>query len=61
MTLECGVRFLADYLDGDKYFHTDYPEHNLIRAHTQMKLALQMEQQFDKMNAIVHRYGAQGK
>ena len=56
MTLECGVRFLADYLDGDKYFHTDYPDHNLVRAHTQMKLARQMEEHFEEMNEIVLKY-----
>ena len=32
MTLECGIRFLTDYLQGDTYFKTDYPEHNLVRA-----------------------------
>lgn len=56
MTLECGARFLTDYLDGDKYFHTEYPEHNLVRAHTQMKLAMGMERHFDEMNAIVRKY-----
>lgn len=61
MTLETGSRFLLDYLDGDCYFHTEYPEHNLVRARTQMQLALQMEQQFDAMQEIVHRYASQGK
>lgn len=32
MTYECGIRFLGDYLNGDGYFKTDYPEHNLVRA-----------------------------
>lgn len=39
MTLECGIRFLTDYLDGDVYFATQYPEHNLVRCRTQLKLA----------------------
>ena len=56
MTLECGCRFLLDYLDGDKYFHTDYPEHNLVRARTQMKLVAEMEARFDEMQAIVRKY-----
>ncbi len=56
MTLECGSRFLLDYLDGDKYFHTDYPEHNLDRAHTQMKLVSDMEAVLDEMQAIIRKY-----
>ena len=42
MTMECGMRFLADYLEGDIYYATEYPEHNLVRARTQIKLATQM-------------------
>ena len=38
MTLECGIRFLTDYLDGDHYFHINYPEQNLDRCRTQFKL-----------------------
>ncbi|MBO5213425.1 MAG: aminoglycoside phosphotransferase family protein [Clostridia bacterium] len=56
MTLECGSRFLLDYIDGDKYFHADYPEHNLDRAHTQMKLVEEMEARFDEMHQIVKKY-----
>ena len=53
MTLECGIRFLADYLDGDIYFRTHYPEHNLIRARNQFKLVYEIEQHMDEMNEIV--------
>lgn len=56
MTLECGIRFLTDYLDGDNYFHTAYPEHNLDRCRTQFKLLQDMEQQFDQMAAVVAKY-----
>lgn len=42
ITLETGSRFLADYLDGDHYFHIDYPEHNLVRARSQLALARSM-------------------
>ncbi len=56
MTLECGSRFLLDYLDGDKYFQTHYEDHNLDRAHTQMKLAADMEAHFDEMQSIVRKY-----
>lgn len=44
MTLECGIRFLADYLMGDTYFKTAYPEHNLVRARTQIALVADMEE-----------------
>ena len=53
MTLECGMRFLGDYINGDTYFKTEYPEHNLVRARTQLKLVEEMEQQMDNMKAIV--------
>ncbi len=56
MTLECGIRFLADYLNGDVYFKTAYPEHNLDRAHTQFKLVAEMEEKQDQMQAIVAKY-----
>ena len=53
MTLECGTRFLTDYLEGDHYFHTARPNHNLDRARTQFTLVRQMEDVFDQMTAIV--------
>lgn len=53
MTLECGVRFLTDYLNGDVYFHVKYPEHNLVRCRTQIALAEDMERKWDEMSAIV--------
>ena len=59
MTLECGVRFLKDYLDGDVYFKVAYPEHNLVRARTQMKLVADMEKKMDEMKAIVARVAAE--
>lgn len=55
MTMECGMRFLADYLDGDTYFHTTYEGQNLDRARTQLKLVADMEQKMDEMNEIVRR------
>ena len=55
MTLECGVRFLTDYLAGDVYFDVHYPEHNLDRARTQFKLVADMEKKWDRMTAIVSR------
>ena len=56
MTLECGMRFLTDYLQGDTYFRIHRPEHNLDRARTQFKLVADMEAKWDKMQAIVKKY-----
>lgn len=53
MTMECGMRFLADYIAGDTYFATKYPTHNLVRARTQIKLASEMEKSFDEMAKAV--------
>ncbi len=53
MTIECGMRFLADYLAGDTYFATKYPDHNLVRARTQIRLASEHEARFDEMKKIV--------
>lgn len=54
MTLECGARFLTDYLLGDAYFHTAYPEHNLVRCRTQLRLAEDMERNWKAMTAAVN-------
>ncbi len=56
MTFECGIRFLTDYLEGDVYFRTTYPEHNIVRARNQFKLVADMEEHMDEMNAIVMKY-----
>ena len=53
MTLECGVRFLTDYLNGDIYFRVAYPEHNLDRCRTQLKLVTDMETKWDEMQQII--------
>lgn len=53
MTLECGMRFLGDFINGDVYFKTEYPEHNLVRCRTQFKLVEEIEKHLDEMNAIV--------
>ena len=46
MTIECGIRFLTDYICGDTYFITKYAEHNLVRARTQLKLVREIENSF---------------
>ena len=61
ITLELAVRFLTDYLDGDLYFKTDYPEHNLVRARSQMKLVADMEDKWTQMQTIVAEEAAKIK
>ena len=53
MTLECGMRFLADYLDGDLYFKTSRPGQNLDRCRTQWKLVREMEHKMDQMQQVI--------
>ncbi len=53
MTIECGIRFLTDYLSGDTYFATKYAGHNLVRCRTQFALAKEMQEQMEAMNKIV--------
>ena len=56
MTYECGIRFLGDYIAGDKYFKISRENHNLDRARTQMKLISDMESNMDKMKKVVEKY-----
>ena len=56
MTMECGMRFLADYLEGDHYFHINYETQNLNRARTQFKLTADMEQNWDAMQKVIEKY-----
>ena len=53
MTYECGMRFLADYIDGDVYFRTTREGHNLDRARTQFKLVADMEKALPEMERII--------
>ncbi len=53
MTVECGMRFLTDFLAGDQYFLTKYEDHNLVRARTQLKLAGEMERCYKEMGEAV--------
>ena len=56
MTLECGVRFLTDYLEGDTYFRIHRPEHNLDRTRTQFALVADMEKKWTRMCDIVKKF-----
>lgn len=56
MTIECGMRFLTDYLNGDKYFKIHYPDQNLVRAKCHLVLAKDMIAKLDEMQTIVEKY-----
>ncbi len=56
MTLECGIRFLADYLNGDTYFKVHREKHNLDRCRTQFKLVADIEEKLSQMNEINKKY-----
>ena len=52
--MQC-VRFLWDYLSGDKYWKCQYPEHNFVRANNQLHLLLSIEAHEEEMNAFIQR------
>lgn len=52
LTYECGIRFLADYLNGDVYFKTHYPNHNLDRARNQFALVRDIERKLPELERI---------
>ena len=53
ITFEQVLRFLMDYMDGEKYWKTAYEGHTLVRTHAQYKLLQSMERQYEQMQAIV--------
>ena len=61
MTLECGIRFLTDHLEGDSYFHISRPGQNLDRARTQCKLVADMEAHWGELNAVSEEYLARAE
>lgn len=56
MTYECGIRFLADYLNGDTYFKVHREDHNLDRCRTQFKLTSDIEKKLGKMRDVAEKY-----
>ena len=56
ITIELAVRFLTDYIQGDTYFKTKYPGQNLDRTRNQLKLASEMLEKKDQMDAILKEY-----
>ena len=59
MTYENSMRFVADYLNGDTYFHVDenIPDHNLVRAKAQIEIIRQMEEKQEEMERMIKKYG----
>ena len=53
ITFEQVLRFLMDYIDGDKYYKIAYPDHNLVRTRAQYKLLQSMERQYPEMQAVI--------
>ena len=60
ITCELAMRFLTDYIDGDRYFKIRYPEHNLVRARAQMKLLTEIEAHRDEMDACIEAWRSAG-
>lgn len=56
LTYECGIRFLADHINGDTYFKVHRENHNLDRARTQFKLVADIEKKLPKMADIIKKY-----
>ncbi len=55
IAIELGMRFLDDYITGDKYFTTHYEGHNLVRTRCQLALAADMIKKMEQMNEIVYK------
>lgn len=56
LTYECGIRFLADHLNGDTYFKVHRENHNLDRARNQFKLVSDIEKKLPEMKKITEKY-----
>jgi hypothetical protein len=56
ITGEIGVRFLTDYLQGDTYFKTSYPDENLDRTRSQLRFVAELENNREAMEAIVEKH-----
>jgi len=54
ITLEQAIRFLADYVNGDVYYHTGYPAHNLTRANIQWALFQDIERKEAETHHILN-------
>ena len=54
ITLELAIRFLNDYINGDTYFKTNYPKHNLDRTRNQLRLVQDIENKLDYINQFIY-------
>lgn len=55
ITYELSMRFLNDYINGDKYFKTNYSSHNLVRARNQMALLFDMDKKYDEIKEYIDK------
>ena len=55
LSLELAIRFLEDYLNGDEYFKTDFPDQNLVRTRVQLKLVEDIEKKLPQMEEIIKK------
>jgi len=53
-----GVRFLTDYIDGDEYYYIKYPDHNLVRARAQLRLAKILNERRSDLELIINNFRA---
>lgn len=61
LTLECGIRFLTDYLQGDTYFKIKRPGHNLDRCRSQFAMVRAIEENLDRMEEMVQVAAGSGR
>ena len=47
------VRFFTDYINGDTYYKTKYPEHNLVRTRNQLALFRAVREKRPALQAII--------
>ncbi|MBR2860248.1 MAG: aminoglycoside phosphotransferase family protein [Clostridia bacterium] len=59
ITMEDGIRFLMDHIDGDTYYNIYYPGQNLDRSRTQLKLVEDMEKKLPQIKQILRKIYAE--
>lgn len=57
LTFECGLRFLTDFLEGDRYFHIRRENHNLDRCRTQFALLRSLEEHEELLTRFIESLG----
>ena len=56
ITFEQTLRFLMDYIDGDRYYKVKNDRHNLVRTHAQYKLLLSLEENLPRMEEFIRSH-----